>query len=724
MAVVRSAFLNDTWELLVHANADVVFQRSLKGLFDPSQKYPQGKVLYKGRPIEAYVWFITKLDPEFNRYSNFKIYQSEQSYEQTLKIIKEFVNKEKNVQLINTFRKDPQLFYKLNPAFIRLEQLDDLPLEQRVTAYEELIIQFESQHLGTKFPTIEPLKGTGLHQVKTPEKKTPDKEEKKATPEEVQKSAEKQAAEGKPGEQPPTEGEQGTKAPATPGVKTPELAKPAVAPTVAPGIKTPPLFEIAPPQSSQKPQVSKPGSSLPKFEQPKPTIKKPATIVTPFEKYQQKAISSTKQLGRAVLTKAPEAIFGTGRVPTALTEKVSPTQPGIEIRTAEKRVSPGIKLPGYTPIEKKGAQVGAPLSQVQLKEIIQKGEAAEMPGRLVVGEGKALIGTLPTRQPPLGIQTQPITQPANLKDFISQAQLKGSILGYKLVDSAKEMGADQTKSFVSHAEKTYQDFFTQSLIKLSETTGSSIIKPMVLSILLIFTMLVVLPFYNDQLESSAILSVKSEAAEPLCDPTAPIPADVTQGLREKFNLTSNGFSQTQLKMIYKKLCQVADTNFVILLKPFNPVLTQTNQPGVAQTPLTCTDTMEMSFGRDLSNDEQILDYTILHEMTHVIWSCNDPSEIKKNEAVTVLTQEGGVTRYGEDIGGNTNCSNFSADAEDYAEMIAYYLMPDFEEYLYPVPQLDPCRPGYSPKLPYANGRHPLHFNLAKEIIGELRPNGN
>jgi hypothetical protein len=463
MAILRSAFLNDTWELLVHANADLAFQRSFKSLFDPTQKYPEGKVLYKGRPVEAYIWFLTKLDPEFSRFSSLKIYQSEQSYENTIKVIKEFVNKERNVQLIKAFRNDPQLFYKLNPQFTKIESLDNLPLGQRAKAFGDLMLQFELQHISVVLPKLTP---SQLPVVTPPAKqalgKTEQQQQKAKTPEQVKQEE---------------------------SVIPPSLFEPAIKPT---------LTE----------QVSK--APIPSVGQAEKTTSKPAPVVL------EKASPPAVKTGEApILTttikpqpKTPfakpaekEAVKIVEEKPTPISpvvtykESAPPAKQSIEKKILVQKPAPTKPEDAIDRLSKRQEYIGQKETHIKFRK------AGELPARESTPQGG-----YPRRLSQVSLSGLS-KSPANLKDFISQSQIKGKEIGYKLADTTRKVAEDQAKSVVNQGETVYNDLFSNILLKMASSTGTTIAKPIIFSILIIIGLLVIFPFYVDHLESSAILPI-------------------------------------------------------------------------------------------------------------------------------------------------------------------------------------------------------------------------
>lgn len=193
-------------------------------------------------------------------------------------------------------------------------------------------------------------------------------------------------------------------------------------------------------------------------------------------------------------------------------------------------------------------------------------------------------------------------------------------------------------------------------------------------------------------------------------PTAPITipdlqpgSDVRQALIDTFGITvDRRFTPDQMRTLWNKFRDVSNTNFNKLVR--GTVITAVEGGNSRQTGCNAID-----LGVSLTGE--ILTVVAIHEMGHVIRNCPQPFY---DEQLKAYQAEGGVTNYSR-----TACTYITREhpiptaweheSEDYAETITYYLHPQASE------QTAACA-GRGPN-PYANGKKPLHYAVAKKILG-------
>lgn len=212
-------------------------------------------------------------------------------------------------------------------------------------------------------------------------------------------------------------------------------------------------------------------------------------------------------------------------------------------------------------------------------------------------------------------------------------------------------------------------------------------------------------------------------------------SQLAQQIKQNYGVNVGPYSDAQMQAIASSLAQLAKApGFVPLMQKIGPTLapTQGQLSADFDANLNCfVSTKTTPFTPQIIDSGMqtgFLTYTIAHELGHIIYYCGGPQSFK-NEHRNAYSQEGGVSAYGEPFSGGqlqtaidpgdsqfgASCTGSPAIAEDYAEMVAYYLVPNFPE------NGSSCK-GRTKfgDWPYANGKNPLHLNVAKQIFGEIR----
>ncbi len=191
--------------------------------------------------------------------------------------------------------------------------------------------------------------------------------------------------------------------------------------------------------------------------------------------------------------------------------------------------------------------------------------------------------------------------------------------------------------------------------------------------------------------------------------------DLKIALTNRFGVTFEGFDQQQLQWAWQLFSKIERTNFKNLTQGTNitkGVDPQFPQYGYSQQ-LGCK-----SIRLHPHTEEMRFKLTVLHEMSHVIYHCaNNAKELQINYE-GVISQEGGVTRYGDD----PRCIAYTLTdteypgrrrSEAFAETLTYYLLPEADERV-----IEPnCKPTSGP--PFAGGRYPVHYSFAQSILGGI-----
>lgn len=181
-------------------------------------------------------------------------------------------------------------------------------------------------------------------------------------------------------------------------------------------------------------------------------------------------------------------------------------------------------------------------------------------------------------------------------------------------------------------------------------------------------------------------------------PAPPPPSDIRQGIIDEFGITFNGLSQEKLQFAWEKFWDIKHTNFFNLLGDVTVDIHDDTSEQV-----NCG-LIKLRRGLVENGGEELFKVVITHELSHIIFHCNDESKSHRIDHENAFADEGGVTLYGE-----VACYGTSPISEDYAEMLAYYLNPG-------VIEQTGC--GSRGVEPYADGKFPEHFKVAKMILGE------
>ncbi|MBI2022341.1 hypothetical protein HYS97_00615 [Candidatus Daviesbacteria bacterium] len=194
----------------------------------------------------------------------------------------------------------------------------------------------------------------------------------------------------------------------------------------------------------------------------------------------------------------------------------------------------------------------------------------------------------------------------------------------------------------------------------------------------------------------------AEPGKPGAKPVAPTVEE--SELREKiileFGIRMDGFSAQYLKWAWEKFWDIKNTRFNELVRGAGIVATtpaNTQQVG-------CRGGTSVLLGQ--FGDENTWKQVLIHELGHVVRNCNPQNRIQWIEHERALTQEGGVSDYGNKA---KSCTGSDNGSEDYAEMIAYYLNPGNAV------STVTCFP---PQFPNMKQDFPLHYNIAREVLGD------
>lgn len=192
-----------------------------------------------------------------------------------------------------------------------------------------------------------------------------------------------------------------------------------------------------------------------------------------------------------------------------------------------------------------------------------------------------------------------------------------------------------------------------------------------------------------------------------CKQPPDYPADLKLAIFNEFKITMNNFDADHLKWAYELFWCVSGTKFQSLVS-----LTEVNVvANVGDSRMSCPDG---ELGNCFINIGQMpgrptsFKFLLTHEFGHVI-NYNNPREtIQWTAQENAFAQEGGISYYAKNA---TACTGSDNSAEDYADMIAYFLHPLAGE------TTPACDPNKTPPNPlYELTTFPLHFEVAKMIL--------
>ncbi|MGH7246209.1 MAG: hypothetical protein ACREGI_04735 [Candidatus Levyibacteriota bacterium] len=231
---------------------------------------------------------------------------------------------------------------------------------------------------------------------------------------------------------------------------------------------------------------------------------------------------------------------------------------------------------------------------------------------------------------------------------------------------------------------------------------------------LIIVALCALMFVNGFYINPSQLSQQQSGVHPVAPPC---PTDVEAQIQSTFHIiVYNNVGGTKRPdedcWMWKKFWDISNTKFFSLIPQGYNIYIGLNQYN-STFPYSKTFYTGKVTWLENYDDELQFNIILLHELGHTIDHYNADSLSHGSTHITVWSQEGGITQYG--IYGSVKCdfvNKATAQDEDYAEMITYYLNPTG-------PESTACGGDHlhDGENPYDHARYPLHKNLAQQIIG-------
>lgn len=182
--------------------------------------------------------------------------------------------------------------------------------------------------------------------------------------------------------------------------------------------------------------------------------------------------------------------------------------------------------------------------------------------------------------------------------------------------------------------------------------------------------------------------------------------DYRCAIKKEFDINVIGyFTQDTLEWFWEKLWEVSQTNFIPLIKGTSIQSTGSDKgySGIHGNGIT------------LSNyrAEFLIKIVFIHEYGHWIQRYRDGKNFAREHAQLIAEREPGetpISKYATPGPNGLACSGVNWPGEDYADMIAYYLNPEFTDITVVL-----C--AGKEVNPYLNGGHPKHKKIAEMILG-------
>lgn len=169
-------------------------------------------------------------------------------------------------------------------------------------------------------------------------------------------------------------------------------------------------------------------------------------------------------------------------------------------------------------------------------------------------------------------------------------------------------------------------------------------------------------------------------------------------IKNKFGISMNGFDAQHLAWAYGALETASSSKLLDLVKGAGI------QAGNANlTFMECSNPAQITLKQE--SDQAYFKHALLHELGHRLYICQPDPVSKRTKHDQVYQTEKGISSYAV-------CGGGDLKAEDYAEMISYYLEQNTKEQM--VNQACNVNGGQNP---FATNRYPQHSALAKEILG-------
>lgn len=182
------------------------------------------------------------------------------------------------------------------------------------------------------------------------------------------------------------------------------------------------------------------------------------------------------------------------------------------------------------------------------------------------------------------------------------------------------------------------------------------------------------------------------------------PSDLQKAIKDTFDITMTGFDNDHLKWAWDMLWCFSGTKFPSLVDGTTvEAVANVGDSRMSCNPAPCHIWIGQMPGRPTT-----FKFLLTHELGHVVNYANPREEIQWTAQENAFGQEGGISYYARNAAACTGSDNL---AEDYADMIAYYMHPHAGE------TTPACDPDKSPPNPlFELKEFPLHLGVAEKIL--------
>lgn len=171
------------------------------------------------------------------------------------------------------------------------------------------------------------------------------------------------------------------------------------------------------------------------------------------------------------------------------------------------------------------------------------------------------------------------------------------------------------------------------------------------------------------------------------------------------------FPYDYLKWAWEKLGEASNTHFLQLVNPNNITISVIRDDSKINTQISCSKiSMKGANSSGASYPEPLFKVVFIHELSHLIESCNLANSQKIKLQEEIIPIDGYLTNYSLNADQCVGANNVN---EDYAETIAYFLNENYPEQSLGIGQA--CEPTQS-KNPIYSGKKPYHRQFAIDLL--------
>lgn len=211
---------------------------------------------------------------------------------------------------------------------------------------------------------------------------------------------------------------------------------------------------------------------------------------------------------------------------------------------------------------------------------------------------------------------------------------------------------------------------------------------------------------------SATASSSGQGAPPgsvdgQCKPTGSLPSDPGAELKSKYGISTSGFSSAGIINIYELFTCVSNSKVPTLLTGVSTTIHSDISPTIGGIGMDCDSTCNIW----IPEGTNAFKFILSHELGHVLYYSNPRETMHVSEFENAYSSEGGLSPYSGPYYGGQGACPVKGSAEDYAELVAYYLNPTQGG------KTGACDAREDPKNSLFQDTHfPLHLNVGKQVL--------